>query len=124
MSAAQKAILPTLPPIFNPTPRPFPWPWPDPVPAHENGERSPEEISAVVAEGPELLKRLYFRPDYQAVIKQYTKVMLKQLERDPEAQKALQELLDQQIQGERLLPVLIAIAAGAALGYWAESRHH
>lgn len=125
MNAEERSLIwPPIfwPPIFPPILLP---PTLKPVGvAEEEGNRSTDEIGGVLADGPEILKRLYFRPDYRAVIKQYTGVMMKQLENDPEAQKAVQELLDQQSQGERVLPLLIAIAAGTALGYWAESKHH
>lgn len=68
---------------------------------------------------PEILKRVLVRPDYFGVICQYAPILAEQLEQDPEAQQALQDLLEQE---ERLPPLVAAglVAAGMVAGWFAE----
>jgi hypothetical protein len=89
------------------------------------------------AAGPELLKRLYCRPDYQAIIKAYAAALIRRFYEDPEAFDAFKELLSRYgisleanetaPTGERIAPLVAglivggAFVGGAVLGYFAEA---
>lgn len=122
------------PPPFNPFPgpKPFPWPWPGPGPRNPTGgERDTADSAALTAvSDPELLKRIYCKPEYRAVIQLFGSALLERLEADPEALQAFKEFLKAQDvdldQQERFIPILIGIAVGASffggctIGYYAE----
>lgn len=126
---------PTFPPS-GPRPWPFPEPWPgtppfNPFPSEDRSlTHLPVFWPGMITE--ELLLRLYAMPDYQAIIKQYAPLLLKQLEKDPEALKALQDLLKRRgisfDETERIGPLLAAAVIGVSFlvgtctGYQAEKN--
>jgi len=99
------------------------WPFPRiPLPWLNNlGNRDEKQVLPV---GSELLKHLYFRPDYNIVIKTYSILMNKQLEQDPEAMNAFEELTKRyglpSDDTERLvaeIAILVYFLIGLAIGY-------
>ena len=119
----------------------FPWPttpWPGPP---DGGARSlsarTESEDAALAQLamvlPELLKRACCRPDYRDIIRSYGPSMLKRLEQDDEALKALRDLLEEHgvdtaSGGEREpvtataigVAVVVGAVAGLFIGWFSE----
>jgi len=94
----------------------IPLPW-----LNNLGNRDEKQVLPV---GSELLKHLYFRPDYNIVIKTYSILMNKQLEQDPEAMNAFEELTKRyglpSDDTERLvaeIAILVYFLIGLAIGY-------
>jgi hypothetical protein len=121
---------------FTPLPKP-PFPWVPPwhggtLPTFpDNGERDTAgSVHLQAISDPELLKRIYYKPEYRAVIQLFGSALLERLEADPEALLAFKEFLKAQgvtlEQQERIVPAIIAVAVGvsfvggAVLGYFAE----
>ena len=139
MSTEERFSLPLT--IF-PRPQPWPYPWPSPGPYNPipylTEERSVTSTQPLpfpmppIRLDPELLKRVYAMPDYQAIIKRYAPLLMKQFEQDPEASKALQDLLKEHgvsfEETERLAPLAIGLIIGGSfviggvLGYFAEGN--
>jgi hypothetical protein len=78
---------------------------------------------------PELIKRMYCRPDYRRLLNHSSEILLRRLSNDPEALKAVKQLLGRYgiaIEGsERIIPLIalgICFAGGVALGYAASSK--
>lgn len=130
----------SIPPGIFPRPQPWPMPWPSPGPYNPFPYLAEDRSAVTVRPMPhplppipldlELLKRVYAMPDYQALIRDYAPLLMKQFEQDPEAMKALQDLFKRHgasfEETERLAPLAMGLIIGGSfviggvLGYFAE----
>jgi hypothetical protein len=89
----------------------------------------PASLLEILDGGPELVKRLYCHPQYNAVMREYGAILLRELEQDPEALDAFKDYLGlagarlDETEREPITAALViggAFVAGVVLGYLAE----